>query len=43
MPTPKCLCVSFQATTSNQRAQLDEAAMRDCMAAKGYKVDIAPR
>jgi hypothetical protein len=34
---------AFQATTSNQRAQLDEAAMRDCMAAKGYKVDIAPR
>ena len=35
--------LAFQATTSNQRAQLDENAMRDCMAAKGYKVDIAPR
>jgi hypothetical protein len=34
---------AFQATTSNQRAQLDGAAMRDCMAAKGYKVDTEPR
>ena len=34
---------AFQATPSDQRAQLDDAMVRDCMKTKGYKIDTEPR
>ena len=37
---------AFQATPDqrpDQRAQLDDAMVRDCMKAKGYKIDAEPR
>jgi hypothetical protein len=37
-------CISaFQATPPDQRAQLDDAMVRDCMKTKGYKIDTEPR
>jgi ABC-type uncharacterized transport system involved in gliding motility auxiliary subunit len=34
---------AFQATPPDQRAQLDDAMVRDCMKTRGYKIDTEPR
>jgi hypothetical protein len=34
---------AFQPTPQEQRAQLDDAAVRDCMKTKGYKIETEGR
>jgi hypothetical protein len=34
---------AFQTLTQEQRAQLDDASVRDCMVAKGYKIETEGR
>src|SRR5271154_5991940 len=40
---PNASFSAFQATPQEQRTQLDDAAVRDCMKTKGYKVETEGR